>query len=114
MCADSIGPRFVSGVGGQIDFERGAGISKGGLPIIAIPSRNPRSGESKIVPMLKMGAGVITSRYHVHYICTEYGYADLFGKNTIQRAKALIEIAHPEDREALEIAAFERYKIKAW
>jgi 4-hydroxybutyrate CoA-transferase len=78
-----------------------------------MPSRTSK-GESKIVSMLKPGAGVITTRYHVHWVVTEYGGVDLFGKNLLQRAKALIEIAHPDDREGLEIAAFERYNIKAW
>ncbi len=108
VCADSIGTRLYSGVGGQMDFIRGASLSEGGKPIIALPSVTSR-GESKIVPLLKGGAGVVTTRAHVHYIVTEYGVADLYGKNLNQRAKALIGIAHPDHREALERAAFERF-----
>ncbi|KAJ3081778.1 hypothetical protein HK102_002134 [Quaeritorhiza haematococci] len=113
VCADSIGPQMVSGVGGQVDFERGAALSHGGLPIICLPSTT-KHGESRIVSMLKQGAGVITSRYHAHYIVTEYGYAYLFGKNLHQRAKAMINIAHPDHRAELEKLAFERYNIKGW
>jgi acyl-CoA hydrolase len=101
VCADSIGRRIYSGVGGQMDFVRGASLSEGGKPIFAIPSVT-RKGESRIVSMLKPGAGVVTTRAHVHYVVTEYGIADLYGKNLGQRAKALIEIAHPDHREALE------------
>ena len=109
VCADSIGLRMFSGVGGQMDFMRGAALSKGGKPIIALPSRTSK-GEARIVPFLKEGAGVVTTRAHVHYVVTEYGVAYLFGKNLHQRAKALIDIAHPDDRESLEIAMFERFK----
>lgn len=108
VCADSIGTRQYSGVGGQMDFIRGASLSKGGKPIIALPSVT-RRGESRIVPFLKTGAGVVTTRAHVHYIVTEYGVANLYGKNLRQRAKALIKIAHPDHREELEKAALERF-----
>lgn len=100
VCADSIGSRIISGVGGQMDFIRGASLSEGGKPIIALTSRT-RSGASRIVPTLKPGAGVVTTRAHVHWVITEYGIADLYGRTLGERAKALIEIAHPEDREAL-------------
>ena len=108
-CADSIGTYQYSGVGGQMDFMRGAALSNGGKPIIAIPSRTG-SGLSRIVPVLKPGAGVVTTRAHMHYVVTEFGVAYLFGKNLRQRAKALINIAHPDDREMLEKASFERFK----
>ena len=101
VCADSVGPRIISGAGGQMDFIRGASLSEGGKPIIAITSQT-RRGESKIVPMLKQGAGVVTTRGHVHFIVTEYGVADLYGKTLRERAKALISIAHPDHRENLE------------
>jgi acyl-CoA hydrolase len=100
VCADSIGCRVISGVGGQMDFIRGASVSEGGKPIIAITSRTAK-GQPRIVPSLKSGAGVVTTRGHVHFVVTEYGVADLYGKTLNQRAQALIEIAHPEDREAL-------------
>ena len=103
VCADSIGSRIISGVGGQMDFIRGASLSVGGKPIIALPSRTAK-GLPRIVPQLKAGAGVVTTRAHVHYVVTEYGVADLAGKTLHERAKALIKLAHPEDREALEIA----------
>jgi len=105
ICADSIGRRIYSGVGGQMDFVRGASLSEGGKPIFAIPSTTKR-GESRIVSTLKPGAGVVTTRAHVHYVVTEYGIADLYGKNLGQRSKALIEIAHPDHREALEKASY--------
>jgi acyl-CoA hydrolase len=108
-CADSIGTYQFSGVGGQMDFMRGASLSKGGKPIIAIPSRTAK-GVPRIVPTLKPGAGVVTTRAHMHYVVTEYGVAYLFGKNLRQRAKALINIAHPDDREMLEESCFERFK----
>ena len=101
VSSDSIGTRFYSGVGGQMDFIRGASLSEGGKPIIALPSQTKR-GESRISKTLKLGAGVVTTRAHVHYVVTEYGVADLFGKNIRQRAKALIDIAHPEHRDDLE------------
>ncbi|WP_420385566.1 acetyl-CoA hydrolase/transferase family protein [Roseivirga sp.] len=109
VCADSIGTMMYSGVGGQMDFIRGASLSPGGKPIIALPSTTSR-GESKLVPMLKPGAGVVTTRAHVHYVVTEFGVADLYGKSLKQRAKALINIAHPDHREDLSRAASERFK----
>lgn len=109
VCADSIGHYQYSGVGGQMDFMRGAALSKGGKPIIALPARTQK-GISRIVPYLKQGAGVVTTRAHAHYIITEYGVAYLFGKNLRQRAKALINIAHPDDREDLERQCYERFK----
>jgi acyl-CoA hydrolase len=110
ICADSIGTFQFSGVGGQMDFIRGAALSEGGKPIIAMSSVTSR-GESKIVGCLKPGAGVTTTRAHAHYIVTEYGIADLYGKNLRQRAKALIRIAHPDHRELLEKEAYNRFKI---
>ncbi len=110
VCSDSIGTYQFSGVGGQMDFMRGAALSEGGKPIIAIPSRTTK-GVARIVPILKAGAGVVTTRAHVHYVVTEYGVAYLWGKNLRQRAKALINIAHPDHREALEKSCFERFKI---
>jgi acyl-CoA hydrolase len=110
VCSDSIGTYQFSGVGGQMDFMRGAALSEGGKPIIAMPSRTSK-GISRIVTFLKPGAGVVTTRAHMHYVVTEYGIAYLFGKNLRQRAKALIEIAHPDDREALEKDCFERFKV---
>ncbi len=109
VCADSIGTYQYSGVGGQMDFIRGASLSPGGKAIIALPSITNK-GISKIVPFLKEGASVTTTRAHVHYIVTEFGIAHLYGMNLRQRAKALIEIAHPSKKEALEKAAFERFK----
>jgi acyl-CoA hydrolase len=100
VCADSIGHRIVSGVGGQMDFIRGASLSQGGKPIIALPSRT-RKGRSRLVSALNSGAGVVTTRSHVHYIVTEYGVANLFGRTLNERAEALIAIAHPDDREQL-------------
>lgn len=108
VCADSIGTYQYSGVGGQIDFMRGAALSDGGKPIIALPSTT-KSGESKIVPFLKEGAGVVTTRAHVHYVVTEYGVAYLFGKNLRQRAMALAAIAHPIHREWLEKEVINRF-----
>ena len=108
VCADTIGTYQYSGVGGQMDFVRGASLSEGGKPIIALPSETKR-GESKIVPFLKEGAGVTTTRAHVHYIVTEHGIANLYGKNLRQRARLLIDIAHPDHRETLERQAFERF-----
>lgn len=92
-----------------MDFIRGASLSKGGKPIIAMPSVTSR-GESKIVPLLKPGAGVVTTRAHVHYIVTEYGVANLYGKTLKQSAQALIAISHPNHQEGLERDAFERFK----
>lgn len=99
VCADSIGPKLYSGVGGQLDFIYGASRSKGGVPIIALPSK--AKNFSRIVPMLKQGAGVVTTRNHIRYVVTEYGVADLYGKSIRQRANSLIGIAHPEFREEL-------------
>jgi len=110
VCADSIGMYQFSGVGGQMDFMRGAALSQGGKPIIAITSRTAK-GVPRIVPFLKQGAGVVTTRAHVHYIVTEFGIAYLYGKNLRQRAKALIDISHPDDREMLERASAERFKV---
>lgn len=101
VCADSVGSKIISGVGGQMDFMRGAALSEGGKPIIALNSLTAR-GHSKIVASLKPGAGVVTTRSHVHFVVTEYGVADLFGKSLRERAKALIEIAHPSKREQLD------------
>lgn len=101
VCADSIGTYQYSGVGGQVDFMRGAALSEGGKPIIAIPSQTSK-GISRIVSRLKPGASVVTTRSHVHYVVTEYGIAQLHGKSLKERAKALISIAHPDHREALE------------
>ena len=101
VCADSIGCKMYSGVGGQMDFMRGASLSEGGKAIIALPSVT-KSGESRIVPFLKEGAGVVTTRSHVQYIITEYGIADLYGKTLKQRAKALVEIAHPNHQENID------------
>lgn len=109
ICADSIGTRMYSGVGGQMDFIRGASLSPGGKPIIALPSTT-RNGESKITPFLKEGAGVVTTRAHVHYVATEYGIVDLYGRDLRERAKLMIDIAHPNHRESLERAAFDRFK----
>jgi 4-hydroxybutyrate CoA-transferase len=110
ICADSIGPKLFSGVGGQLDFIYGASRSKGGVPIIALPSTTTtRDGQyiSRIVSMLKRGAGVVTSRNHVRYVVTEYGVADLYGKSIRQRAQALINIAHPDFRDEMKREAVE-------
>jgi acyl-CoA hydrolase len=109
VCADSIGTSHYSGVGGQIDFIRGAGYSDGGKPIIALASATAK-GISKIAPTLKLGAGVVSTRANVHYVVTEYGIAYLYGQPMKERARRLIKIAHPDHREALEKAAFERWK----
>jgi acetyl-CoA hydrolase len=109
VCADSIGPKIYSGVGGQLDFIYGASRSKGGIPIIALPSTARQF--SRIVPMLKTGAGVVTTRNHVRYIVTEYGIADLYGKTIRQRAHDLINIAHPEFRDNLMRQAGELHYI---
>lgn len=110
VCADSIGTFQFSGIGGQMDFMRGAALSEGGKPIMAISSRT-KKGVPRIVPFLKQGAGVVTTRGHIHYVCTEFGTAYLYGKSLKQRAKALIEISHPDDREMLDREAFERFKV---
>lgn len=106
VCADSIGARMFSGVGGQMDFIRGASLSEGGKAIIALPSVTKR-GESRIVPYLKQGAGVVTTRAHVHYIITEYGIADLYGKTLKQRVAEMVKIAHPNHQEAVERGYYE-------
>jgi acyl-CoA hydrolase len=108
VCADSIGLRMFSGVGGQMDFMRGAALSKGGKPIIAITSTTLK-GVSKIVPALKVGAGVVTTRAHARYVVTEFGVANLFGKTLKQRSQALRDIAHPDCREDLDKTIFERF-----
>lgn len=108
VCADSIGTRHFSGVGGQMDFIRGASLSDGGKPIIALQSSTPK-GVSKIVPFLKEGAGVVTTRAHVQYVVTEYGVVNLYGKSLLQRARLLRDIAHPDHREQLDQAIFERW-----
>lgn len=108
VCADSIGTSMYSGVGGQMDFMRGAVLSPGGKAICAIQSLTGR-GKSKITPTLQLGGGVVTTRAHVHYVVTEFGIAELKGKNLAQRAKALIDVAHPSAREDLDRAAFERF-----
>lgn len=102
VCADSIGPKIYSGFGGQVDFIRGAAYSKGGRPIIALPSTTKDGTVSRIVPQLKLGAGVVTTRADVHYVVTEYGVASLHGKNVRQRAEALIAIAHPDFQKQLD------------
>jgi len=109
VCADSIGTYQFSGIGGQMDFIRGASLSEDGKPIIALPSVTSK-GASRIVPFLKEGAGVVTTRGHVHWVVTEYGIVNLFGKNLKQRGKALISIAHPDHRESLDRSFYERYK----
>lgn len=110
VCADSIGIRHYSGIGGQMDFMRGATLSEGGKAIIAMPSTTA-TGVSRIVAILNQGAGVVTTRGHVRYVVTEYGIAELYAKPFRQRARALIQIAHPDHREALERQAFERFRV---
>jgi acyl-CoA hydrolase len=109
VCADSIGKNMYSGVGGQMDFIRGASLSEGGKAIIALPSITNK-GISRIVPFLKQGAGVVTTRAHVQYIVTEYGVANLYGKTIKQRIKELVNIAHPNFRESIEKSYFEGIK----
>jgi 4-hydroxybutyrate CoA-transferase len=114
VCADSIGSYFYSGVGGQLDFIYGASRSKGGRAIIALPATTTRRDGtrlSRIVSTLKVGAGVTTSRNHVHYVATEFGIADLYGKTIRRRAQELIDIAHPDFREDLERKAKELYHL---
>lgn len=111
VCADSIGTYQYSGVGGQLDFMRGAALSTGGKPIIAMASITSK-GASKIVPFLQQGAGVVTTRAHVHHVITEHGVAYLYGRNLRQRAEALITVADPIHRETLERAVFERFGAK--
>lgn len=112
VCSDSIGSLQYSGIGGQMDFMRGAALSEGGKPIIALTSRTHK-GVPRIVPHLKDFAGVVTTRGHIHYVVTEFGVAYLYGKNLRQRAKALIDISHPDDQEELTRACYERFK-KFW
>ncbi len=108
VCSDSIGTYQYSGIGGQMDFMRGAALSEGGKPIIAIPSVTSK-GISRIVPHLNEGAGVVTTRGHIHYVATEYGIVNLYGKNLEQRAVLLTSIAHPDHRESLEMAYHKRF-----
>lgn len=112
VCSDSIGTYIYSGFGGQVDFIRAAARSKGGKPVIALPATAKEGKMSRIAPMLKEGAGVVTSRADVHYVVTEYGVANLFGKNLRQRAEALIAIAAPQFRDELERAAKERKLLR--
>jgi acyl-CoA hydrolase len=109
VCADSIGAKMYSGVGGQMDFIRGASLSDGGKAIIALPSITKR-GESRIVPYLKQGAGVVSTRSHVQYIITENGIANLYGKTLKQRVVEMVKIAHPTHQESIERAYFEMLK----
>ena len=111
VCSDSIGTYHYSGVGGQMDFIRGASLSEEGKPIIALRSTT-KNGESKIVPFLKEGAGVVTTRAHVHYVITEFGVAYLYGKNLHQRALELVKIAHPDHHDALEEQVIKRFGSK--
>jgi acyl-CoA hydrolase len=111
VSADSIGTRFYSGVGGQMDFMRGAALSPEGRAIIALPSRAAGGSISRIVPVLASGAGVVTSRAHVRTVVTEYGVAELFGLSIRERVHALIGIAHPEFREELEREARQNYRV---
>ncbi len=106
VCADSLGSKMYSGVGGQMDYIRGASLSEGGKAIIALPSVT-KKGISRIVPCLKPGAGVVTTRSHVHYVVTEYGVANLYGKTIKDRVKALVNIAHPDHRESIDKAYFD-------
>ena len=108
ICADSIGTRLFSGTGGQLEFVRGANMSEGGKSITAFASRSAK-GHSKITAQLNPGAGVVTPRSDAHWVVTEYGAVDLYGRSCQERAKLLISIAHPDDREALDRAAFERF-----
>jgi 4-hydroxybutyrate CoA-transferase len=109
VCADSIGEMFYSGVGGQVDFVRGAARSKGGKPIIALPATAKNGTISRIVPALDRAAGVVTSRGDVHYVATEYGIVNLHGRTVCQRAELLISIAAPQFREDLQRAAHARH-----
>lgn len=112
VCADSIGPQFYSGVGGQLDFVRGAGRSKDGMTFIALPSTAKNDTMSRIVPQLKAGAGVTTTRNDVHFIATEFGVADLWGRSIAERVQALVNIAHPNFRESLLAYAHEQHYIR--
>ena len=108
VCADSLGTTFYSGVGGQVDFIYGASLSQGGKAIIAMPSVTNK-GLSKISPTLSLGGGVVTTRNHIHWFVTEHGAVNLYGKSLQERAKLIISVAHPDHREALDKAAFERF-----
>ncbi|MEZ7884940.1 MAG: acetyl-CoA hydrolase/transferase C-terminal domain-containing protein [Bacteroidales bacterium] len=108
ICADSLGTTFYSGVGGQVDFIYGASLSQGGKAIIAMPSVTNK-GISKIAPVLNLGAGVVTTRNHIHWFVTEHGAVNLYGKSLQERAKLMISVAHPDHRETLDKAAFERF-----
>ena len=112
ICADSLGTRIYSGVGGQMDFIRGAGLSEGGRSVIALPSTAANGTVSRIATVLSPGAGVVTTRAHVHYIATEYGVANLRGKSLRERARALIDIAHPKFREQLCRETFEMWQLR--
>jgi acyl-CoA hydrolase len=110
VCADSIGTYQYSGIGGQMDFMRGAALSEGGKPIIALPSTT-KKGVSRIVAQLNPGAGVVTTRGHVQYVVTEHGVANLYGKGLQERARLLIGLAHPSHRDELEKAYRERFHV---
>ena len=110
ISADSIGTKPYSGVGGQVDFIRGAALSEGGKPIIALPSRTSK-GVSRIAALLKPGAGVVTTRAHAHWVVTEHGIAYLHGKTIRERAEAMINIAHPDERERLAKEARDEWRI---
>ena len=108
VCADSLGTKFYSGVGGQVDFIYGASLAPQGKAIIAMPSTTNKGG-SKIAPVIIEGGGIVTTRPHVHHVVTEFGSVDLYGKSLQERAKLLISIAHPDHQEELDRAAFERF-----
>ena len=108
VCADSIGIKFYSGVGGQIDFLRGASLSNGGKPILALPSVTNK-GISKIAPILTPGAGVVSTRANIHWLVTEFGAVNLYGRSLQDRAKLIISISHPDHQEELDKAAFDRF-----
>jgi 4-hydroxybutyrate CoA-transferase len=110
ICADSLGTQLYSGVGGQMDFIRGACLSEGGRPIIALPSQTHK-GQSRLVANIRPGAGVVTTRAHVHYIVTEFGVANLYGKSLKERAQSLIQLAHPQHRDSLARDFFHHYHI---
>ena len=111
VVADSIGHRLYSGVGGQMDFIRGAALASNGRAIIALPSTATGGITSRIVPAIKQGAGVVTTRAHVRTVATEWGVAELFGRSLRERAKALISVAHPDHRDALTAAARELHEV---
>jgi acetyl-CoA hydrolase len=111
VCADSIGPTFYSGAGGQLDFVRGAARSKGGMTFIALPSTAKNDSISRIVKQLQPGGGVVTTRYDVHHVVTEHGVASLWGRTIADRAKALINIAHPDFHDELYCYAREQNYI---